>query len=252
MQDITERKSAEDELRRVNAELARSNAELEQFAYVASHDLQEPLRMVASFTQLLAKRYRDRLDEDAQEFIGFAVDGAQRMQRLLNDLLQYSRVQRTAPRHEPVDSRAAVDAVLADLRPQIEEAGAQITLGQLPAVIGDETMLRLVFQNLISNGLKFRSPERPLILRVVAERSEEGWRFSVEDNGIGIPVAYRERVFGMFQRLHARDEYPGTGMGLAIVKRCLGPLGGRVWVDDTTGGGATFRFLVLDADDKST
>ena len=248
--DITERKRAEAELARTNIELARSNAELEQFAYVASHDLQEPLRMVASFTELLDRRYGDRLDDEAREFIAYAVDGATRMQRLLTDLLQYSRIQRREPVREPVDCQALVGTVLHDLAPAIEEPGADVDVGDLPTVTADPTILRLVVQNLVANAVKFRAAERRPQIRVRAHRQEDGaWRFDVADNGIGVPPAQRERIFRMFQRLHARDEYPGTGIGLSIVAQGVERHGGRIWVTDTAGGGVTFSFTIPDAAD---
>ena len=232
-----------EERRRAEQELARSNAELEQFAYVASHDLQEPLRMVASFTQLLAKRYRGQLDADADEFIGFAVDGATRMQRLLNDLLAYSRV---GTRRKPF-AMIACDSVLRDalanLKPAIEESGAAITHEPLPIVRGDEVQLIQLFQNLIGNAVKFHGQE-PLQVHISAKLQDGDWVFAVRDNGIGIAPEQQERIFLIFQRLHHRSEYPGTGIGLALCHRIVERHGGKIWVESEVGKGATFYFTI--------
>lgn len=239
LRDITDRVQTEQEL-------ARSNAELEQFAYVASHDLQEPLRMVASFTQLLARRYGDKLDEEAVEFIDFAVDGVRRMQALINDLLAFSRVGTRGLPFEPVDTAKVVDRVLASLGPAIEESGARVTAGTLPVISGDAVQLDQVFQNLIANALKFRKPDVPPEVSVTARRGIEEWIFSISDNGIGIAPEYAERVFILFQRLHSRTEYPGTGIGLAICKKIVERHGGRIWFDSTPGKGTTFVFSIPD------
>jgi light-regulated signal transduction histidine kinase (bacteriophytochrome) len=225
----------------VAADLARSNAELEQFAYVASHDLQEPLRMVASYTQLLARRYQGKLDQDADEFIAFAVDGARRMQDLINDLLAYSRVGTRALQVETVDTQALVDQVVGDLAAAVEESGGRVTRGPLPNLQADPTQLRQLFQNLIANAIKFRG-ERPPEVQVSADRSDGAWRFAVRDNGIGIDPEYRERIFALFQRLHTRAEYPGTGIGLAICRKIVERHGGRIWVESEPRQGTTFWF----------
>jgi PAS domain S-box-containing protein len=243
LRDVSERREAEQALARQTDELARSNAELEQFAYVASHDLQEPLRMVASYTQLLARRYGDRLDEDAAEFIGFAVDGVTRMQALINDLLAYSRVGRRDTTLDPVDLSAVLDRVLITLGPAIEEAGATVTRDPLPAVLGDALQLSQLLQNLIANALKFRGADPPRV-HVGAVESDEEWEVRVADNGIGIDPEFVDRIFDIFQRLHSRGEYPGTGIGLAICKKIIERHGGRIWVDSRAGEGATFHFTL--------
>ena len=241
--DITERKRAEEALKKTMADLERSNKELEQFAYVASHDLQEPLRMVASFTQLLAKRYRDKLDADANEFINYAVDGANRMQKMVNDLLSYSRVGHRGKSFEPTDCTGILNQALTDLNVAIDENEAVITHDALPVMMGDESQLVQLFQNLIGNGIKFRSKEAPRI-HISAQESGNEWIFTVQDNGIGIDPQYNERIFMIFQRLHEREEYPGTGIGLAICKKIVERHGGRVWVDSQPGNGSTFYFTI--------
>jgi PAS domain S-box-containing protein len=236
--DISLRKQAERA-----AELERSNAELETFAYVASHDLQEPLRMVASYVQLLQRRYEGKLDEDADEFIGYAVDGAQRMQALINDLLSYSRVGGAAIAHDPVDLEAALARATARLEAVIEESGATIRHDRLPTVTGDEAQLVQLLQNLLGNALKFRGAAAPEI-EVRAERGAAEWTFSVADNGIGIEPQHAERIFGMFKRLHTREEYPGTGIGLTICEKIVERHGGRIWVSGVPGRGSTFYFTL--------
>ncbi|HET7365955.1 MAG TPA: PAS domain S-box protein [Burkholderiales bacterium] len=248
--DVTERKRAEAELRRAHDELAkkaeelqRSNAELEQFAYVASHDLQEPLRMVSSYTQLLAKRYKAELPADAQEFMHFTVDGAARMKQLIEDLLAYSRVGTKGKELVPVSLDAPLKRALTNLRAAIEESGASVSADALPTVDADEMQLAQVFQNLIGNALKFRGKQAPRIHVGALEQAGE-WHISVADNGIGIEPQYFERIFMVFQRLHAMGEYPGTGIGLAICKKVAERHGGRIWVTSTPGAGSTFHFTL--------
>jgi PAS domain S-box-containing protein len=241
--DITKRKQVEEKLREALAELTRSNTELQQFAYVASHDLQEPLRMVTSYTQLLARRYKGKLDTDADEFIAFAVEGARRMQRLINDLLAYSRVGTKGSSPRPTSSEAVLAQTLANLQVAIADSQAIITHDPLPVVLADETQLLQLFQNLIGNALKFRAEQPPEVHITVQARTQE-WLFSVRDNGIGLEPAYAERIFVIFQRLHAREEYPGTGIGLAICKRIVDRHGGRLWVESQPGQGATFYFTL--------
>nr|WP_269446163.1 ATP-binding protein [Gloeobacter violaceus] len=224
-------------------ELARSNTDLEQFAYVASHDLQEPLRMIGSYLQLLEQRYQDKLDPDAQEFIGYAVDGARWMQTLINDLLAYSRVGIRAAPPGRIDASAVLENALANLKPTIENSGATVSREALPKVIADATQLAQVFQNLVGNALKFHGPEPPQIHIGAAPAAGE-WVFSVADNGIGIEAPYRERIFAVFRRLHPRGGYAGTGIGLAICKKIVERHGGRIWVESQPGRGSTFFFTV--------
>ncbi|MCP2268529.1 HAMP domain-containing protein [Actinokineospora diospyrosa] len=240
--------------RQVNAELdsrtedlKRSNAELEQFAYVASHDLQEPLRKVASFCQLLERRYKGQLDERADQYIGFAVDGAKRMQVLINDLLAFSRVGRHARDRVPVACGELVGQATANLAEAIADADAVVEVGELPTVLGEAPLLTAVFQNLIGNAVKFRGEAAPVV-RVEAERDGEQWLFSVRDNGIGIEPEFAERVFVIFQRLHGKDAYPGTGIGLALCRKIIEYHGGRIWIERSTEPGTRFRFTLPVAD----
>ena len=237
------RRQAEEDLARKVDELARSNAELEQFAYIASHDLQEPLRMVAAYTQLLAERYRGRLDENADKFIGYACEGALRMQTLVRGLLAFSRIGRSDAACVRVDCGAAMEEVLQSLGPAIEESGAVVTHGALPVVWADRSQVTQVLQNLIGNAIKFRGKEAPAIF-VQAEKTGEQWLFSVSDNGIGIAPEYRENIFVVFQRLHTRTEYPGNGIGLAICRKIVERCGGKIWVEAQAGHGSTFRFTL--------
>ena len=248
--DITRRnlaqaalRDAHDELERKAHELARSNEELQQFAYVASHDLQEPLRMISSYTQLLERRYRDRLDSDASEFMDFIVDGAARMKQLIEDLLAYSRVGTRGRPFQSVDCEAVLDKVLTNLRGAIEQSAARITHDPLPSVVGDAGQLVQLLQNLIGNAVKFRGEAAPLV-HVGARSCGGGWQFSVKDQGIGIDPQYFERIFLMFQRLHSKAEYPGTGIGLAICKKIVERHGGRIWVESQPGRGCTFFFTL--------
>ena len=239
--DFTERREAERELRAANARLARSNRDLEQFASVASHDLQEPLRMVASYTQLLSETYAGQLDARADKFIGFAVEGATRMHSLLNDLLEFSRVESQATPFLPTSCSDLVAKVLHDLEPRIIESGAVVQVEDLPTVLADPMQLGQVFQNLLSNALKFRG-DAPPVVKVSAHRDGTFWEFDIEDNGIGIDPRFHDRVFTIFQRLHPREEYQGTGIGLSIVKKIIERHGGTIRIDSALGRGARFTF----------
>jgi PAS domain S-box-containing protein len=241
--DVTERVEAQAALDRVLAELHRSNQELEQFAYMVSHDLQEPLRMVASYTQLLSRRYRDSLDANAQEFIDYAVEGAQRMQQFIQDLLQYSRVGTHGRPFERLKVADIVQRALDNLRFAIEENKGEIVLGELPELDADPVQLGQLFQNLIGNALKFRGPQ-PVRIEIGATLLDGNWEFVVKDNGLGIDPKDFERVFVIFQRLHTRQEYAGTGIGLAICKRIVERHGGRIWVESEVGKGAAFHFTL--------
>jgi len=224
--------------------LNRSNEELGQFAYIASHDLQEPLRMVASYTRLLSKRYKGQLDAQADEFIDFAEDGANRMQRLIQDLLAYSRIGTRGEERREIESEVALEHALMNLRGAIEESGALVTHDALPIVLGDETQLIQLFQNLVGNAIKYQGgPDVPLIhVSAVSSEGDNKWVFSVNDNGLGIDDLYFEKIFGMFQRLHRRDEFDGTGIGLAICKKIVERHGGSISVESLPGQGSTFRF----------
>ncbi len=250
IRDISERKRTRDLLERYAKELARSNAELEQFAWVASHDLQEPLRMVASYTQLLARRYKGKLDSDADEFIAYAVGGATRMRRLINDLLEYSRVGTRGKDFEPTDCETVLEGTLTDLQTLIEDSGAVVTRDPLPTLMADATQLGQLFQNLIANATKFRSSET-LKVHVGVERKNGAWLFSVRDNGIGIEPDYWQRIFIVFQRVHGAEDYPGTGIGLAICKKIVERHSGRIWVESQPGDGATFYFTIPISGDES-
>jgi len=240
--DITERKKSEEHLVKTMQELRQSNDELQQFAYVASHDLQEPLRMVASYTQLLAKRYRGQLDADADEFIDFAVDGCNRMQGLIQDLLAYSRSGSSSKAVRKISSESALSEALRNLHATIEESGAIVTHDALPSIITDDTQLALVFQNLVGNGIKYRGVEVPRVHITATKNGGKEWIFSVRDNGLGIEPQYFERIFILFQRLHGRQEFKGTGIGLAICKKIVERLGGRIWVESQPEEGSTFYF----------
>jgi PAS domain S-box-containing protein len=242
--DVTERRKYEEDLLKKVRELKHSNYELQQFAYVASHDLQEPLRMVASYTQLLAKRYRGRLDSDADEFIAYAVDGCNRMQRLVEDLLIYSRAaNNVVVPHESSSENALRDA-LTNLRASIKESGAVVTHDSLPTVNADENRLAQVFLNLVGNAIKYRGADVPQVHVSATRNGSEEWIFSVRDNGLGIEPQYFERIFVLFQRLHGRDEFKGTGIGLAICKKIVERAGGRIWVESQPQKGSTFYFSV--------
>lgn len=258
VRDITERKKMEENLlaeikgrkrfqerqKQAVAELKRSNEELQQFAYVASHDLQEPLRMVSSYTQLLARRYKDKLDSDAEEFINFAVDGANRMQNLINDLLEYSRVGSHGKTIELTDLSVVLDKAKHNLQMAIEDSGAGMTCDELPTIMADSTQLVQLFQNLIGNAIKFRGKLPPQV-HVSAEQQENEWLFSVRDNGIGIEQQYADRIFAIFQRLHKKTEYPGSGIGLAISKKIVELHGGKIWMESEPGKGTIIYFTIL-------
>ena len=244
VRDITMRKKAEAHLLQKVEELNRSNEELEQFAYIASHDLQEPLRMVASYTQLLSRRYKGKLDSNADEFISFAVDGASRMQRLIKDLLAYSRVGTRAKDLFDTSSEEALQQALINLRGAVEESGAQVTHDPLPIVVADEMQLIQLFQNLVGNAIKYQNPGTPRVHISAARDGEKRWTFSVRDNGLGIDSQYFERIFGMFQRLHKREEFEGTGVGLAICKKIVERHGGSISVKSELGHGSTFSFAL--------
>ncbi len=239
----TLRLQMQEDLGRKMDELARSNADLEQFAYVASHDLQEPLRMVTAYTQLLAERYRGKLDDNADKFLGYATEGAQRMQVLIQDLLAFSRVGRNGFTRSNVDSNAVMKEVLQALAPAIQESGAVVTGAELPPVWADRTQLAQIFQNLIGNALKFRGKQAPVI-SVEVEKAGPLWQFTINDNGIGIAPEYAENIFVVFQRLHARTEYPGNGIGLAICKKIIEHNGGKIWVEPQASSGSSFKFTI--------
>jgi PAS domain S-box-containing protein len=243
LRDITERKRAEADLQKHQADLDRSNRDLEQFAYAASHDLQEPLRAVAGCMHLLQARYQDKIDERANEYIHHAVDGASRMQNLIDDLLSFSRVGTRGGEFQAVACEKAVETALKNLSAAMEETQTRVECDTLPVVSGDLLQLSLLFQNLIGNAIKFRGPMSPSI-HIGAERNGTGWTISVRDNGIGIDPQYFDRIFVIFQRLHTRKEYPGTGMGLALCKKIVERHGGRIWVESEFGKGTTFYFVL--------
>jgi signal transduction histidine kinase len=243
LQALAESQRANTLLQEHTGELERSNAELEQFAYVASHDLQEPLRKVASFTQLLQRRYAGQLDARADQYIEFAVDGAKRMQALINDLLQYSRVGRTNREASLISSDAALNQARSNVAAAIEETGATVETGHMPLVLAELTLLTAVFQNLLSNALKFRGDKPPRIV-ITCTRDEPFWLFSFADNGIGIEAEYADRIFVIFQRLHERSVYPGTGIGLAMTKKIIEYFGGRIWLDTSYTEGSRFLFTL--------
>jgi PAS domain S-box-containing protein len=250
IRNITERKRAEQHLVKTVAELNRSNDELQQFAYVASHDLQEPLRMVASYTQLLAERYKGRLDSDADEFIAYAVDGSNRMQVLIQDLLAYSRAGTNGKALRKISSDNALTEALANLRATIQESGAVVTHDSLPLITTDGTQLAQIFQNLVGNAIKYRSAAVPNVHISAVKNGGNEWIFSVRDNGLGIDPQYFDRIFVLFQRLHGQTEFKGTGIGLAICKKMLERLGGRIWVESQPEKGSTFHFALPEKDGK--
>ena len=231
------------EHRQAQEELLRSNRDLEQFAYVASHDLQEPLRMVAIFTQMLAERFRGKLDEETDRYMGFVIEGATRMQAMIEDLLAFSRIGRGGIQRVAIDCEQVLQKALGNLAGAIEESGARTNYEVLPVVVADPGLLLQLFQNLIGNAIKFRSPEPPRIHVSAREKSTE-WVFAVRDNGIGISPEYAENIFVIFRRLHTRQEYPGNGLGLAICKKVVEQHGGRIWVESQPGQGSTFLFTL--------
>ena len=230
-------------LQRHNAELIRMNADLEQFAYSASHDLQEPLRMVSLFTQMLKVKYADSLDAEGEEYIEYAVTGAKRLETLISGLRSYLTITSTATAPDPADTNMVVARCLENLKLLVEHSGARCEVGTLPAVRLHEVHLEQLFQNLIVNGIKYRSRDAPHI-RISARKDDSNWVFAVQDNGIGIDPQYQEQIFGVFKRLHGNDEYEGTGIGLAICKRIVERYGGRIWVESKSGEGSTFLFNV--------
>ena len=241
--DITERIQSEQALRKYADQLEQSNKELERFAYIASHDLREPLRTISSYTQLLARRYKGQLDSDADEFISFAVDGAARMQQLIDDLLEYSRVGTRGKEFIEANTKELLERVLKALQVSIDESQAKISYNGLPTVMADTTQLCQLFQNLIGNALKFRS-DQSLEIEIRSELEGDEWHFVFSDNGIGIDEKYFDRIFQIFQRLHSREEYPGTGIGLALCKRIVDRHGGRIWVESEVGVGSSFHFTL--------
>jgi PAS domain S-box-containing protein len=248
--DITERRQAEEALMKTMAELKRSNEELGQFAYVASHDLQEPLRMVASYTQLLAQRYKGRLDSDADEFIGYAVDGCNRMQRLIQDLLSYSHAGTNIGVLRKISVEKALEEAMANLQVTIKESGAVVTHDSLPTILTDDAQLVQVFQNLIGNAIKYHGTEAPRVQVSATNNAGNEWIFSVRDNGLGIEPQYFERIFILFQRLHGQKEFEGTGIGLAMCKKIVDRLGGRIWVNSQPKHGSTFFFALPAGDGR--
>jgi PAS domain S-box-containing protein len=239
--DITERRKAEEETKALAQELRRSNEELQQFAYVAAHDLREPLRTIVSYTNLLVEKFKGKLDADDEENVAFIVGAAKRMQALISDLLAYSRVQTRQRAFQPTDCSAVMETVIASLKTDVEEAGGRVTWDPLPEVDGDASQLSQLFSNLVANAIKFRGSNPPIV-HVGAQRQDDEWLFSVSDNGIGIEMQFAERIFLMFQRLHSMTEYPGTGMGLAICKKIVERHGGRIWIKSAPGEGSTFHF----------
>ena len=244
-QEISNRQRAESALLKSNQELARSNAELEQFAYVASHDLQAPLATIASYAQLLEKRYKDQLDSQASKFISNIVHGCTRMQTLIDDLLEYSRVSRSQKPFQIIDCNHAVQQVIANLQGAIRDTQAVVTVSELPAVMGDISQLIQLFQNLVGNAIKYRHDASPTVY-INAYKQENNWLFSVSDNGIGIASQHQKRIFQIFQRLHTQREYSGTGIGLAICQKIVERHGGSIWVESELGQGSTFHFTLVD------
>jgi len=244
LEDVTQRESAREKAEIHTTELERSNSELEQFAYIASHDLQEPLRMIASYTQLLGQRYSGKLDADANEFIGFVVDGVHRMQSLVDALLAYSRIDKRRGTFQETRCDDVLEFVQNNLKQIISESGATITSDPLPIVTADSTQIGQLFQNLLSNAMKFHEPGVSPRIRISASRNGSEWLFSIEDNGIGIPLDQGGRLFQLFHRLHTRSEYPGTGIGLALCKKIVERHAGRIWMESAPNKGCTFYFTL--------
>ncbi len=242
--EIAERKATAEELRKRSEELARSNLELQQFAYIASHDLQEPLRAISGFTELLERRYKGQIDERADKYIGFIVDGTKQMQQVIQDLLAYSRVQTKAHEFSLIDMNDSLNQALSNLQVSIRDKKAVINVDRLPDIFADGTQITLLFQNLIGNALKFQRPDTIPDIRISSRREGDWWIFSVADNGIGIDPQYTERIFKIFQRLHAKGEYEGTGIGLAICKRIVERHGGEITLRSEPGAGSTFSFSI--------
>ncbi len=243
--DITERKRAEDALRQMSEELIRSNADLRQFSYVASHDLQEPLRVISTCVQLLVKRHKGKSSESLDELVKYIVDNAKRMQELIRDILDYSRMETGKKTFKPVDFSQAVEEVLVSLKVAMVESGAIVTYDRLPTIVADKVQMNSLFQNLIDNAIKFHNNETPKV-HISAERKGDEWIFSVQDNGIGIEPEFTDKIFDVFKRLHTREEYPGTGIGLAICKKIVEHHGGRIWFESEPGKGSTFYFTIPD------
>jgi signal transduction histidine kinase len=241
--DITEIKKTEEELKRISEELARSNAELKDFAYIASHDLKKPLQSIESFANLLARRYKGKLDAKADEFISYIVEGVQRLQILIKDLLEYSQIETKAKNIKPTDCSFIVEEAMSNLKTAMDESNAVVTYNKLPTIMSDPQQIISLFQNLIDNAIKFRSNKAPRV-RISADRKGNEWIFSIRDNGIGIDPENFEKIFVMFQRLHGSADFPGTGIGLSICKKIIERHGGRIWVESEPGKGATFFFVI--------
>jgi light-regulated signal transduction histidine kinase (bacteriophytochrome) len=244
VRDISMRRQAEEERKLFIEELERSNLELQQFAYVASHDLQEPLRMISSYLQLIERRYKDHLDQDANDFIHFAVDGANRLQALIMGLLEFSRVRTHGKAFEEVKVGDILSHVIKHLEVMLQTAGASVEYGEMPVIRADEGQITRLFQNLISNAVKFRKEGVAPLIRISAEKTGGDHIFTVSDNGIGIDPQYYQQIFTIFQRLHSREEYPGTGIGLSICKRITERHGGKIWVESEPGKGSSFIFSI--------
>ncbi|GAB6054588.1 hypothetical protein JCM17960_34080 [Magnetospira thiophila] len=242
--DITQQKETQARIEEVLAELKRSNEELEQFAYVSSHDLREPLRMITSYLQLLQRSHGQNLDQEAHEYIAFAVDGARRMEQLILDLLSYSRINSQKSAAQPIDCQLIIERVRENLRASISEKSATLQVGPLPTVVGDGAQFLSLFQNLIGNALKYAAPDRPPEITITAEPQGDEWLFRIDDNGIGIEPTYYQRIFVIFQRLHNREQFEGTGIGLTICKKIVENHGSRIWVESEPGVGSRFFFTL--------
>ena len=243
--DITEIKKAEEELKRLSEELERSNAALKDFAYIASHDLKKPLQTIESFSKLLARRYKGKLDAKAHEFISYIVEGVQRLQMLIKDLLEYSQIETKAKNIKPTDFSFIVEEAMSNMKTAIDESNAVVTYNKMPTIMSDPQQMISLFQNLIDNAINFRSNKAPRV-RISAERKGDEWVFAIRDNGIGIDPKDFEKIFVMFQRLHGSTDYPGTGIGLSICKKIVERHGGRIWLESETAKGSTFYFTIPD------